>query len=163
MQTNYKNNAKYKPIRLKSKCSSFLYQLTRLQRLVQRPQIHQHTTEHHNSHRLRHHNYHHRWNHFDTFIPHIPHIKDRRKMAQQTTKEEELCKQSNQDTVRRLWCKKYRDIDTDIPSHLLHQDWICVKCLFVVEKTLIFNYVHTMCVWNILLWVRSCSKHMKAK
>jgi hypothetical protein len=38
-----------------------------------------------------------------------------------------------------------------------------VKCLFVVEKTLIFNYVHTMCVWNILLWVRSCSKHMKAK
>jgi hypothetical protein len=118
MQTNYKNNAKYTPIRLQSKCSSSLYQLTRLQRLVQRPQrpeIHQHTIRHHNSHRLRHHNYHHRWNHFDTFIPHIPHIKDQRKMTQQTTKEEELCKQNNQDTVRRLWCKKYRDIDCRHP------------------------------------------------
>jgi hypothetical protein len=118
MQTNYKNNAKYTPIRLQSKCSSSLYQLTRLQRLVQRPQrpeIHQHTIRHHNSQRLRHHNYHHRWNHFDTFIPHIPHIKDQRKMTQQTTKEEELCKQNNQDTVRRLWCKKYRDIDCRHP------------------------------------------------
>ena len=115
MQTNYKNNAKYKPIRLQSKCSSSLYQLTRLQRLVQRPQIHQHTTGHHNSHRLRHYNYHHLWNHFDTFIPHIPHIKDQRKMAQQTTKEEELCKQNNQDTVRRLWCKKDRDFDSRHP------------------------------------------------
>jgi len=40
--------------------------------------------------------------------------------------------------------------------------WVKIG-LFVVEKTLIFNYVHTMRVWNIILWVRSCSKHMKAK